>query len=89
MSEKKLQRLIDANALLEYLYNKQTEQVDVALEIATFPAVDAVPVVEGFDISPCDDAFTCSECHWSDDDTSTCTTQEFKWCPNCGAKILF
>lgn len=38
-------RLIDADKLLEHLYNKQTERCDVALEIAEFPTVDAVPVV--------------------------------------------
>jgi hypothetical protein len=37
--------LINADALLEYLYNKQDEQCDVALEIAEFPTVDAVEVV--------------------------------------------
>lgn len=37
--------LINRDALLEHLYNKQTEQVDIALEIAEFPTVDAVPVV--------------------------------------------
>jgi hypothetical protein len=37
--------LINADKLLEHLYNKQTEQCDVALEIAEFPTVDAVEVV--------------------------------------------
>ena len=40
-------RLIDADALLNHLYNKQQERVDVALEIARFPTVDAVEVVHG------------------------------------------
>ena len=52
-------------------------------------AVDAVPVVEAFNVALDDGMFMCSACAWSDDDTSTCTTQDFNWCPNCGAKILF
>lgn len=32
-------------------------------------------------------AFECSHCHWCDDDTYCCDSSEFKFCPNCGAKI--
>lgn len=31
--------------------------------------------------------FECSLCHWCDDDTYCCDSSEFKFCPNCGAKI--
>lgn len=31
--------------------------------------------------------FECSHCHWCDDDTYCCDSSEFKFCPNCGAKI--
>lgn len=31
--------------------------------------------------------FECSLCHWCDDDTYCADTSEFKFCPNCGAKM--
>lgn len=38
-------RLIDAEKLLAHLFYKQEEDIDIALEIANFPTVDATPVV--------------------------------------------
>ena len=54
MSSENKKRLIDADELLNHLYNKQQERVDVALEIARFPTVDAVPVVR------------CKDCKYTD-----------------------
>lgn len=31
--------------------------------------------------------FECSLCHWCDEDTYSNDASEFKFCPNCGAKI--
>lgn len=31
--------------------------------------------------------FECSLCHWCDEDTYCNDASEFKFCPNCGAKI--
>lgn len=42
-----------------------------------------------FDVSLADTAFECSACGWECRDTTTCTTEDFAFCPHCGRKILF
>ena len=81
-------RLIDADALLNHLYNKQTERVDVALEIARFPNVDAVEVVHGRWDGGTKTFFTgtivlgcyCSNC-------DNFSVRKSNYCPDCGAKM--
>ena len=54
--------------------------------IAAFPSADVAPVVHGKDLaSP--SLFQCSVCGCEDDDTYTCDVSEYRYCPNCGAKI--
>jgi hypothetical protein len=80
--------LINADKLLEHLYNKQTEQCDVALEIAEFPTVDAVEVVHGKWLhnsieNPlyriCDQ---CASIYRINDGDGA-----YNLCPNCGARM--
>ena len=76
-------KMIEANALLNHLYNKQTERVDVALEIATFPTVEAEPVHYGHWIiinKGFDNWVECSECR-------TAGSPFWKRCPMCEAKM--
>ena len=60
---------------------------DMLDEVDCFqPAADVAPVVHGKDLaSP--SLFCCSVCGCEDDDTYTCDVSEYRYCPNCGAKI--
>ena len=76
---------VDVNELLAYLYNKQDERVDVALEIARFPTVDAVEVVHGRLIETGEDEeYTfygnCSVC-------GADNRMYHNYCCNCGARM--
>lgn len=54
--------------------------------ISDMPAADVAPVVHGKDLaSP--SLFCCSVCGCEDDDTYTCDVSEYRYCPNCGAKM--
>nr|DAI99246.1 MAG TPA: putative cytoplasmic protein [Caudoviricetes sp.] len=54
--------------------------------IGSIQAADVAPVVHGKDLaSP--SLFHCSVCGCEDDDTYTCDVSEYRYCPNCGAKI--
>lgn len=54
--------------------------------ISDIPAADVAPVVHGKDLaSP--SLFHCSVCGCEDADTYTCDVSEYRYCPNCGAKI--
>lgn len=50
------------------------------------PLPDAAPVVHGKDLAQ-PSLFKCSVCGCEDDDTYTCDVSEYRFCPNCGAKI--
>lgn len=68
--------------------------------IENFPTADVAPVVHGKNITkrhPVDE-FVCSECGIilfdyerleidEDEDDESCYEYEFKFCPNCGAKM--
>ena len=57
-----------------------------ALMLEKLPAADVAPVVHGKDLaSP--SLFHCSVCGCEDDDTYTCDVSEYRYCPNCGAKM--
>lgn len=52
------------------------------------PAADVQEVKHAKNLQKCFKwAFECSLCHWCDDDTYCADTSEFKFCPNCGAKM--
>ena len=52
------------------------------------PTVDAVEVVHGYNIDhDTPSLFECSICHWSCWDTYCGDTDEYNYCPNCGAKM--
>ena len=50
------------------------------------PAADVAPVVHGKDLAQ-PSLFKCSVCGCEDDDTYTCDVSEYRYCPNCGAKM--
>lgn len=59
---------------------------DMLDEVIDAPPADVAPVVHGKDLaSP--SLFHCSVCGCEDDDTYTCDVSEYRYCPNCGAKI--
>lgn len=52
------------------------------------PSVDAVPVVHGYNVDrEYPSLFECSICHWSCNDTYYGDTEDYNYCPNCGAKM--
>ena len=54
--------------------------------ILDMPAADVAPVVHGKNLaSP--SLFCCSVCGCEDDDTYTCDVNEYRYSPNCGAKM--
>ena len=60
--------------------------VDAKRQLANMPAADVAPVVHGKDLaSP--SLFCCSVCGCEDDDTYTCDVNEYRYCPNCGARM--
>lgn len=60
---------------------------DMLDEVDCFqPAADVAPVVHGKDLAQ-PSLFKCSVCGCEDDDTYTCDVSEYRYCPNCGAKI--
>lgn len=70
---------IDKDALLNYLFNKQDEPLDVMKEIAEFAAADIATVQHGRWISGLSgDYKICSGCHQIADFA-------FDYCPNCGS----
>ena len=61
--------------------------IESVLEYAeNLPAADVAPVVHGKDLAQ-PPLFKCSVCGCEDDDTYTCDVSEYRYCPNCGAKI--
>jgi hypothetical protein len=59
--------------------------------IEQLPTVDAVEVVHGYDTGRCR-IFHCSECGYGvndiyQEDEHNYPVGEFKYCPNCGAKM--
>lgn len=61
--------------------------IESVLEYAeNLPAADVAPVVHGKDLAQ-PSLFKCSVCGCEDDDTYTCDVSEYRYCPNCGAKI--
>ena len=77
---------IEKTQLLEYLYSCQDVRIDIALEIANFPAANVAPVKHGkwlYKGYVCGDtAYQCSACgeiEWR----TIC--DRLKYCPFCGA----
>lgn len=66
------------------------EGVDFVLDcpLPDIPTADVQEVKHAKNLQKCFKwSFECSLCHWCDDDTYCADTSEFKFCPNCGAKI--
>ena len=94
------QRFIDANNLIEEIreercYNCRNFKdmkcdycgtADYIYMIEDMPAADVAPVVHGKDLAQ-PSLFKCSVCGCEDDDTYTCDVSEYRYCPNCGAKM--
>lgn len=59
---------------------------DMLDEVDCFQPADVAPVVHGKDLAQ-RSLFKCSVCGCEDDDTYTCDVSEYRYCPNCGAKI--
>lgn len=78
---------IDREALLAHLYSKQDEPMDVALEIAQFPAADAAPVVHGR-WRNWHGAWFCEGCGKGYRIAfGALPASAYSYCPNCGAKM--
>ena len=61
---------------------------DVRKALQMTPTADVQEVKHAKNLQKClKCAFECSLCHWCDDDTYCADTSEFKFCPNCGAKM--
>lgn len=76
---------IDADTLWKNLTTQFDETLslsDVGEVIEKLPTADVLENVHGTNIS--DNRFVCSACGW---DSELYYPIEFKWCPNCGAKI--
>ena len=80
---------IDKDALLNYLFNKQDEPLDVMKEIAEFAAADVAPVRYGKWYGD-----TCTICKlpWNWNMTQDADDWGYfdpmpDYCPNCGAKM--
>ena len=71
---------IDRKALLAHLYSKQDEPVDMALEIAQFPAADVAPVRHGRRATIEGVLWRCTACGCASVITAV-------YCPHCGAKM--
>ena len=64
------------------------EPADAYQFIRGFPAADVRPVVHGFNMdAEYHTLFTCSVCGWSCFDTVPGDTEEYNFCPNCGADM--
>lgn len=75
---------IEREALLAHLFCKQDEQMDIAKEIAEFPAADVVPVRRGYWDDSLDGITPyCSVCGC----THRCLIRCPIYCPNCGARM--
>lgn len=59
---------------------------DMLDEVDCFRPADVAPVIHGKDLAQ-RSLFECSVCGCEDDDTYTCDVSEYRYCPNCGAKI--
>lgn len=59
---------------------------DMLDEVDCFRPADVAPVIHGKDLAQ-RSLFKCSVCGCEDDDTYTCDVSEYRYCPNCGAKI--
>lgn len=97
-----MQRLIDANALMDRLSKKKSEPAKVRYTegfndalmrfrsmIHGAPTVDAAPVVHGVWVGIDDEpyeVFECSECGTTYDTVGN-TWDIPNYCPNCGAKM--
>lgn len=80
-------RYIDAEKIkyTEYINGDVTVSKDLVEKI---PTADVQEVKHAKNLQNCFKwTFECSHCHWCDDDTYCCDSSEFKFCPNCGAKI--
>jgi hypothetical protein len=90
-------RLIDANYFVNKgIRNCPIEEGGIPLRdfhqhqkiLALYPTVDAVEVVHGYNIDrDTPSLFECSVCHWSCWDTYCGDTEDYNYCPNCGAKM--
>lgn len=92
-----MNRYIDADAALKRfkeMHGNESELLNgynadwIVSFIETQPTADVQEVKHAKNLqSRFKWTFECSHCHWCDDDTYCCDSSEFKFCPNCGAKI--
>ena len=79
---------VNVNELLAYLYNKQDERVDVALEIATFPTADVAHVVHGRWVDAAGGRTICNHCGEYPLYDYFGRQKFSNYCPNCGANMM-
>lgn len=80
-------RLIAVNDVYSLFDQSGRATLHVA-DIDVIPRVDAVPVVHGRNLdADTPSLFECSVCHWSCIDTYYGDTEDYNYCPNCGAKM--
>lgn len=81
-------KLIDADELKAYMQDKYVLFDDTLADIDAQPTVDAEPVRHGHNIrEKGGGVFFCSVCGYINDDTWSGGTDDFNFCPNCGAKM--
>ena len=81
-----MSRYIDADALINYLYDYQDCDIDIPKEIAEFPTADVRENVRGewiFGETMGHSWMKCSNCCVS----QSGQTATFSFCPNCGADM--
>lgn len=99
MESSRIMRQIDADELKQQDF-QDFSNTDVFNAIDNCPAVEAVPVIYGHNITHINpaDEFVCSECGAIYQDFVKCEIDydtdniiyhecEFKYCPNCGARM--
>lgn len=61
---------------------------DIHQALKDVPTVDAIEVVHGYNVDhDYPSLFECSVCGWSCSDTVPGDTEEYNYCPNCGARM--
>ena len=82
--------LISKDGILNHLYSKQdAPHLDVMLEIADYPATDAVEVIHGKWIKaeqPNFGLYVCSNCYNCYIDKDWIVNAKWQFCPCCGSQ---
>ncbi len=88
-------RYIDADRIVYWIRHTSRDGLEDDIRRVAFKdAIERIPTADVQEVKHAKNlqsrfkwTFECSHCHWCDDDTYCCDSSEFKFCPNCGAKI--